>query len=229
MIITMLSWQYCQLTNMITLIYGTRHRMYRSRISIFLSFVLLASTAYSGTKTGTLSCEIINRKSNQPVPGARICFRTLNRCKNADSSGIVIFDAIPVGIYTIVASAVGFDTTIRHDIVVNHGNNTTISLALPERIAISTLDTLRVHSGRLHVKKAELINAVVQLSNFDLKKTPGTADDIYRVMQSQPSVIQGGIDMDNSMYVRGGHSCENIFIVDGIVARTSFKASLIIG
>jgi hypothetical protein len=118
--------------------------------------------------------------------------------------------------YGITASAAGYDTLRLSNILVKTGTNNELLIELARQQNIITLDKMTVVAPLTSSKRIEQTTSVTRLSSFDLMHTAATANDVTRVIASLPSVIGSGDLMDNTFYVRGGQSRENLFLVDGI-------------
>jgi hypothetical protein len=162
-----------------------------------------------------LPCVVVDKRTSLPVPGATVCVDGTDRCVTVDKKGTGRISGINPDTYGIIAAAAGYDTLRIANVLVKTGENLPLSIEL-SRSGVITLDTMTVVAGRISPRRAEQTISVTRLSTFDLANTAGTANDINRVVASLPSVVCLGTDMDNTLYVRGGQSRENLFVVDGI-------------
>ena len=151
-----------------------------------------------------------------PITEAQLCIQELSLCRDADSSGLVIFDSITPGLYSITAGGPGCEFLFLPNISINSGINNLLTVEVEKATAIHQLDKMVVTGSKISQKTAEQVTSVERLGNFELSNTAGTANDINRVLESLPSVVCTGADFDNSLYVRGGHSRENVYLIDGI-------------
>ncbi|HEX3018750.1 MAG TPA: TonB-dependent receptor plug domain-containing protein [Chitinispirillaceae bacterium] len=82
---------------------------------------------------------------------------------------------------------------------------------------INELENMVVVGNFIVQKKPSQTTSVTRLSNFELTNTAGTVNDINRVLSTHPAVVNFmGSNFDNSLFVRGGHSHENVYLIDGI-------------
>lgn len=59
--------------------------------------------------------------------------------------------------------------------------------------------------------------SLAKFDKIDLTSTPGTGNDLNRVLTLNPGVVSStGTQFNNSIYVRGGASSENVYVIDGI-------------
>jgi hypothetical protein len=110
----------------------------------------------------------------------------------------------------------GYDTLTIPNILVKSGLNNTVNFAL-ESSNLHELDKVLVVGRKLDRKKPEQTTSVTKINNFELSHTAGTGNDVNRVLAILPSTVSGvGQGFDNDLLVRGGHSRENVYLIDGI-------------
>lgn len=183
------------------------------KIITSIGFILLLSIDILAL--GTLPFIVKDNQSTHPVPGASVCIEKNLRCGKSDQNGCGIIDSIAPGLYSVKVITPGYDTFIEPNVLVKNGTNVTLVLMVNPEIASLAKITVTGHSNT--TKSYSQSNSVTKYSSFELSNTAGTANDVNRVLAQHPSVVSGiGSDFDNNLFVRGGHSCENIFIVDGI-------------
>jgi len=190
---------------------------YRPHLRYF--FIVIATfgiNAFSAPPTGSLPFAVFDRARGSALFGVTLCLDGTELCIASDSTGKALLQACPVGVHTVTASATGYDTQIIPNTVINSGTNTTVRIELSRASEVQDLDKMTVSAKRIEAKRADQVASVTRLSSFDLQNTAGTANDVNRVLQTLPSVVTGGTNFDNSMVVRGGHTRENVFLLDGI-------------
>ncbi len=88
--------------------------------------------------------------------------------------------------------------------------------AAPAASTIGSLDTLVVQ-GRRHIDSRKFgATSPTTIDSSVLLNTPGTANDVNRILALHPSVLSTGVYNDNALYVRGGHPTENAYVIDGM-------------
>lgn len=179
--------------------------------------ILLKTTAAFPQTTGRLPVVITDSRTRLPVPFSTVCIGNVNRCQTADSSGTVRVDSLTPGLFRLSASADGYDTLMIPSLQIQSGLNKTITIELTKSVTIQSLDKITVVARRLNQKKPEQTNSVTRVGNFELSNTAGTGNDVNRVLAVLPSTVSGiGEGFDNNLYVRGGGSRENVYLIDGI-------------
>ncbi len=191
-------------------------RTYLKSIFLSLLFSIYFPVICRNIITGTLPCRIIDKRTHEAVEDADLCIKELSICKCSDSSGNILFKDISTGLFIITGIAEGYDPVFLPNISINSGINNLLTVELTKSTDIRQLEKMVVTESKIIQKSPEQITSVARLSNFELSSTAGTANDINRVLETLPSIVCTGANFDNALYVRGGHSRENVYIIDGI-------------
>lgn len=180
-------------------------------IVIFL-FIVSVIFPQNDTKYGTLSGKLLDKDNKQPLIGANLVLENTTKGTTTDIDGQFVFTNLPVGTYSLKISYIGYFTITKTDIIVRSNRVTELSIEL-----IPTpyqTDEVNVTSGYFSDIKMEPVNAV-NFSYEEIRRAPGSAGDVSRIMMSLPSVAKVN-DQSNSLIVRGGSPLENAFYVDNI-------------
>ena len=122
-----------------------------------------------------------------------------------------MFDNLKEGYFEIVVEAEGYLTATKY---ISVSKSNPIELTITLKPFESTTDTIEVNS-KYFKKDDRSSTGFINVSFDELKKTPGTIDDIIRHFESSPGVAIGN-DMANDYMVRGGAAIENQVIIDNI-------------
>ena len=79
------------------------------RFFSFLMVGLLFSLQIAAQSTGIVSGNVIDRVSQKPISGASIQIVGTNKAANSDSLGLFRISGVPVGAYSIIISATGYE------------------------------------------------------------------------------------------------------------------------
>ncbi len=203
-----------------------------SRVSVFLVHVVffaltLAATARSQGETarsrgtleepssngvGSIKGKIVDAATMKALPGVNIIVLGSGRGVAADIEGAFTLHDIPVGIHRIKFQHIGYEAVVRSDISVRPGRITFLEVALNETI-IETGEV--VVTANYFTSQADRPVSVISLKNEEIRRAPGSAGDVSRVLTVLPSVGQVS-DNANDLVVRGGSPIENGFYVDGM-------------
>lgn len=185
---------------------------------ILCSLTCLITAVSFAQNKGILSGSVVNRKTQEPLPGITLITTPGNNQLVSDSSGSFRFAALNPGSYRLQASGIGFQAMTLSNLSVTSGNENVIGIELePEVASLSTV----VITGRKNTAKATTLESplsIQRLTTEDIKANPGGNFDISKVIQSLPGVGGGaaGGSFRNDIVIRGGAPSENVFYLDGI-------------
>jgi hypothetical protein len=162
--------------------------------------------------TGMISGEVRDGATQQPLPGAHVVLVGTQRGATADEKGYFVIRSIPVGTYQLSATYIGYGPRKRDDVAVVLGRNTTAHLELKQ--AQIELEGSTVTGGYFR-KPTENAVSYRTLTPQEIRRSPGSAEDIFRVMQSLPGVATAG-GKSAQLIVRGGSPDENLTLLDNI-------------
>ncbi len=183
-----------------------------SRVLFFVLAVRLCAPAQEFR--GDISGTVTDRKTQEPLPAVNIQLIELPSVGAvSDQSGAFYLRSVPVGTYSLKATIIGYEGVIITNVVVTTGRSTKVSVRLAEQA---------VEVGDVNVR-ADYFDRGGQLSPLsvnsydraDVKRQPGSAMDIQRVIQNLPGVASS-TDNINELIVRGGAPYENLTILEGM-------------
>jgi len=180
----------------------------------FLIFVLLGCFAYpSETPKGKILGEVIDRDTKQIVIGAVIEVMNTKIFTATDVNGKFIIENLDPKTYHLKISAPYYVTTFKTDISVSGTNN--VSVVIELKLASYETEDVVVTSEKYFDKPADFFTSTNALSAEEIRRAPGAAEDVSRMVQSLPGVSTA-TDSRNDLIVRGGSPIENFIMVDGI-------------
>ena len=170
------------------------------------------SEAQAETRTGTVKGQVADRATRQPLAGANILVQGLELGTIADEAGRFAIPRVPAGVHLVQVSMIGYQAVIRTDVVVRPRRITSLEVELEER-ALSMGET--VVTADYFAEVDEQTVSTVNFSREEIRRAPGAAGDISRLLQSLPAVNMASDDR-NDLIVRGGSPAENLVIIDNI-------------
>ncbi|HRG82714.1 MAG TPA: TonB-dependent receptor, partial [Chitinophagaceae bacterium] len=186
------------------------------KISILL-FILLPLIALSQNK-GRLSGIVVDKSTQQRLPFATVTITGINRSFATDSAGNFRITEIPLNVYTIEISLVGYKKLSFYNIGISAGNEQTLTAELePDAQQLQGV-TIKTNKRTARAATLETPLSVQRLTTEEIKSNPGGNFDISKVIQTLPGVgggAQGG-SFRNDIIIRGGAPNENVFYLDGI-------------
>jgi hypothetical protein len=178
--------------------------------SVLISFCSLAVLAqqYKGDIIGF----VIDAKTQEPLPAVNIqVVEQSNFGAVTDASGTFSIKGIQVGTYSLKVTLIGYESLILTNIVVSTGRSTKVSIKLNEQ-------AVQVGGVTVNATYFNRNNDISPLSvnNYDraeVKRQPGSVQDVQRVVQNLPGVASSNDNM-NELIVRGGSPSENLTVME---------------
>jgi hypothetical protein len=115
--------------------------------------------------------------------------------------------------YNISASAIGYETETKFNVIIKSAGNSDIIFNLK---AVSTiLDEVKIVSNPFKRKKESPLS-IQSLSPVEIASYPGGNNDIAKVVQTLPGVSGSVGGFRNDIIIRGGAPNENVYYLDAI-------------
>lgn len=184
------------------------------RFLCFLSvllFVPLPAVPQSKS-SGEITGHVREQGTHAPLAGVNVLLVGTNLGAATDADGGFRITSIGPGTYSLRASLIGFTTVVRTDVVVTSGQESQIIVELSETVL--DMEEVTVNASYF-ARPVELATSAHVLSFEEVRRSPGAAEDVSRVMQSLPGVVFS-TDLRNDLIVRGGSPTENLTTVDNI-------------
>ncbi len=168
---------------------------------------------------GSISGQLIDGTTQQPLVGVNIVIVEQPTIGSiTDESGHFTIKQIAVGEYSVRASLLGYKSAVLTNIVVSTGRSIKIKIRMFEEA---------VEVGEV-VVKADYFSSegsispisTIGLNSAEVKRSPGSALDMQRIVQNLPSVANSN-DQSNELIVRGGAPDENLTVMDHIEIPTT--------
>jgi hypothetical protein len=157
---------------------------------------------------GDITGRVTDNFSKQPIQDVIVRIIELDLKTGTDEDGFFRFSGIEPGMYKLEFSSLGYVPVLKSDIIVRTGSPVNV---LAELEIVQTEEII-VQSERF-IKPVDLSTSYKNLTNEEIRRSPGGFEDIGRVVQTLPGVsfINDG---RNDLIVRGGAPAENLFVVD---------------
>lgn len=188
------------------------------RYPVLLFFSLLAHANVlpgqeEGGRTGVLIGQAVDAATGSPVVGAFIEVVGTGVTTSTEESGRFVARAVPVGVYSLRARAIGYAPLLYSNAVIGTGKPATVTLRLAA--APVEVDPLRVTASYFGRTVNEAATSTAILGGEAIRRAPGVQEDVVRAVSLLPGIgiTTGG---RNDLTVRGGAPYENLFIVDGL-------------
>lgn len=180
------------------------------RLLLVLTMFLIATTV-SAFSVGKLTGVVKDKKTGEPIIGANVMIEGTFLGGAADLDGKYTIYNIPVGEYTLIASAVGYQKTRVAKVVIKNNLTTT------QPISMTTEDIMLgeeiVVEAEAPLIQKDLTSSAVTVTASELKTMP--VENIGQVINLQAGVVDG--------HFRGGRSNEVQYLIDGIPVTDSYN------
>jgi hypothetical protein len=179
-----------------------------------LTFLLLSQVIVS--QNGTVSGIILDEANGSSLPGVNISIKSVNLSSTSDFEGKFIFRNVPVGLYEIEFSYIGYQSKVVSDVNITSGeiNNLNVTL-IPQKNVLDEVVITRTRAKTESVKSlliAQKNSANVSdgISAETIKRTPdkSTSDVLKRIsgasiQDNRFVIIRGLNDRYNAAFLNG--------------------------
>lgn len=155
---------------------------------------------------------VIDKSTRQPLEFVNVLVVGLGIGASTDANGNFLITQVPLGIYRLQASFLGYKTELTPEYRVNHVTPY-VQIELEEENA-SLNEVVVAASPFQKVPESPVSLRVIGLQ--EIEKAPGANRDISKVVQNYPGVAFSPIGYRNDLIVRGGGPSENRFYLDGV-------------
>ncbi len=181
-------------------------------IVIILMILKLVVTAQEKQLTGIIEGTVLDKETKLPLISANVIIENSSIGSTTDIDGKFLISGVKVGNYSIKVSYIGYMPIIKTDVIVKSGRSTNMAIELqPSQYQT---EEVNVTAGYFNEVEYQTVNSV-NFSYEEIRRSPGAAGDVSRIMMSLPSVAKVN-DQSNSLIVRGGSPLENAFFIDNI-------------
>ena len=162
--------------------------------------------------TGTVKGRVLDADNQLPLAGANITIKSTTIGTVSDEEGYFTIDNILMGDYTVTTSYMGYKTQNKADIWVRPNGYDFLNIKLES--SVIQIDDVIVEESYF---ERSMVNEyqVVSFTRDELRRYPGSGQEITRIINTLPSVASVGENRQDMM-VRGGGPTENGFIIDNI-------------
>ncbi len=180
---------------------------------LFILVILFANHVLPAeNQTGNLMGRVSDANTSYPLPNVNVIIIELEQGVYSNEKGEYRFYNIPVGNYSLAFQLIGYQTQLKTDIIIRSQRSTFINGELNRQaIRIEGIRSQQSFFAETEEKPLSVIN----FSSEEIRRAPGSAGDVSRIMMSLPSVAKVN-DQSNNLIVRGGNPLENTFFIDNI-------------
>ena len=198
---------------------GTSNRRHGRRVAPALCRVaallagVVAAHAQEANRTGSIHGQVVAAATRQPLGVAAVVVLDRGLATVTGDDGRFTLVDVPVGLHRVQVVLIGYESAILHDVVVRPGRVTPLAVALDE--AAPTLREIVEVTPDYFSAEEEAAGSTVSFSYEEIRRAPGSAGDVSRMLQVLPGVGMA-TDQRNDLIVRGGSPGEHLTVVDNI-------------
>jgi len=181
------------------------------KILIILLLGFLASLQ-AQKETGFVKGKILDADSGQGIPFANIIIKDSKTGVYSDSTGYFLLGPLPAGQYALEISSLGFQSQEMNSMQITVTD--TLFLKIQLKPKSSDLQSVVVKASPFK-KVMETPVSLRNLGSTEIKRNPGSDNDISKVIQTLPGVATTA-SFRNDLIIRGGAPNENRFFLDDI-------------
>ena len=191
--------------------------MFKTAFSFIVLFSILS--AQERPLTGSVQGQLIDGTTNQPLVGASVVVvERPTAGAVSDANGAFTIGPLPVGEYSLRATLIGYQQAVMTNVVVSTGRSTKVKLRMNEEAV--EIGAVEVKADYFSAEGTIAPVSAIGLNGAEVKRSPGSAQDMQRIVQNLPSVANSN-DQSNELIVRGGAPDENLTVMDNIEIPTT--------
>lgn len=182
---------------------------------VFFCLIFLTNIPAYAQNNGIVNGFIKGKNTQEAIPYAAITFMGKDTLAGSTDSTGYFKTTLPVGIYQLTVSTLGYDTKHLYNINVGSGNATELQIEMtPQAQELNEVVINYTNSARATDMVTPL--STQRLTSIEIKESPGGNFDVSRVISVLPGVSGGTTPNRNDILVRGGGPSENVYYLDGI-------------
>ncbi|MFN4111051.1 MAG: TonB-dependent receptor, partial [Ignavibacteria bacterium] len=181
------------------------------KYTLFLIVIVLNINSYSQIETGAIIGKVLEANNKLPIPFANVIVVGTNIGASTDLQGNFTINNVPVGIYQLKASVIGYNSLVKSDIMVKPNKITKVDFELVQQVI--EIDNVVVKADYFDKNYLEPVS-LRKFSQEEIRRSPGGFEDVVRALSVLPGIAQADAGR-NDLIVRGGAPSENLYVVDG--------------
>ncbi len=189
-------------------------KSYLRRILLLLCFTLSAVWSYA--QTGNISGQVLDEKG-QPLPGASVSIRSINRGTSTDEKGMFRLNAVANGSYVLSVSFIGYQV-LETPVTVSGERKVTLKL-VPNTQNLTEVVVIGYGTQR----RKELTGSISTVSSKDFQKGNITTPEqliVGKIAGVQVTTNGGQPGSGSTIRIRGGASLnasnDPLIVIDGV-------------
>ena len=183
-------------------------------IRFIIVSIFIFSVSFVSAQNGSISGFVVDKNNGETLIGANIYFANQAFGASTNAAGYYIIPDIPAGNYKIICSYIGYKD-YKKNISLSNGQKLKLNITLEQDLMESETITVAADSVRTSIRLFNKAISNIDLSPKEINQMPAVAEaDLLRTLQSMPGILSLS-DYSSEIYVRGGTSDQNLFLIDG--------------
>lgn len=190
----------------------------QKRILLLMFFLIAGISSYliAGT-TGKISGKVTDSENGEALPGVNVVVEGTTLGAATDVDGYYTINNIPPGLYTITASAVGYQKKQIVNVKISADFTTKLNIQISS--TVTTLGTIVITAEAPLVRK-DLTSSQTSVDAEQIASLP--VENVSQVLSLQAGITQ---DAGGDLHIRGGRSNEISYTVNGVSISNPFDNS----
>ncbi|MGZ5245068.1 MAG: TonB-dependent receptor, partial [Bacteroidia bacterium] len=185
------------------------------------TFCLLLLSIVAQAQFGEIKGTVFDKEKGEPIIFNTVVLQGTGRGAVTDVNGIYSITRIPAGQYTILCTAIGYDTArIQIKVEPNTKVNQNIYLS-PISVELKEVQITQKRTQK--ETRAEVSKIEVTPRQMQVIPSVGGEPDLAQYLQIMPGVISTG-DQGGQLYIRGGSPIQNKVLLDGMTIYNPFHS-----
>ena len=175
---------------------------------LVLNIGIINTHLFAGT-SGKISGRIIDGEAGVPLPGVNVILEGERLGASTDANGQYYIINVPVGVYSVRASMMGYAETRVSEVKVLGDLTTEVNFSLTTQV-LESGQIVEVVAERPMVQK-DLTSGRSIVSADDIKEMP--VESVSGIIETKAGIVTGA---DGAIHIRGGRSSEVSYLIDGV-------------
>ena len=187
--------------------------VWRACVAAALLAGVVPALAQEANRTGSVRGQVLDAVTRQPLAGAAVVVLDRGLATVTGAEGRFTLIGVPAGLHRVQIVLIGCESAILHDVVVRPNRVTPLAVELDET-APTVREVIEVTADYFSAEEEAAVSTV-SFRFEEIRRAPGSAGDVSRMLQVLPSVGMA-TDQRNDLIVRGGSPGEHLTVVDNI-------------
>lgn len=187
--------------------------------SLLFSFLFIVQLSYA--QSGSVKGFLYDKENGEPLLFTPVFLKGTGLGTTTDVNGFYSLNKIPLGKYTLVATAIGYDTASAEIIITN---DAVLSQQFTLARRVINLKAVNISAEKVS-QRTEVQVSVQKITPKEIAMVPaiGGEPDLAQYLQVLPGVVFSG-DQGGQLYIRGGTPIMNKVLLDGMVVYNPFHS-----